>query len=50
MTAFCMPATFGAFTRGETKEVVLQKMIGEVAAYLEWKGEAVYEIMKICGY
>ena len=30
----------GAFTRGETKDVALQKMAREVASYLEWKGEA----------
>ena len=31
----------GAFTRGESKDIALQKMAGEVASYLEWKGEAV---------
>lgn len=31
----------GAYTRGETKDIALQKMAGEVASYLEWKGEAV---------
>lgn len=31
----------GAYTRGETKDIALQKMISEVASYLEWKGEAV---------
>lgn len=31
----------GAYTRGETKETALQKMIREVGSYLEWKGEAV---------
>lgn len=30
----------GAFTRGETKDIALQKMVREVASYLEWKGEA----------
>lgn len=30
----------GAFTRGETKDIALQKMAREVASYLEWKGEA----------
>lgn len=28
----------GAYTRGETKDVALQKMAGEVASYLKWKG------------
>lgn len=31
----------GAHTRGETKDIALQKMAREVAAYLEWKGETV---------
>ncbi len=31
----------GAYTRGETKDIALQKMAREVAAYLEWKGETV---------
>lgn len=31
----------GAYTRGETKEIALQKMTKEVTSYLEWKGEAV---------
>ena len=31
----------GAYTRGETKEIALQKMIREVESYLEWKGAAV---------
>ncbi len=31
----------GAYTRGETKDIALQKMTREVASYLEWKGEAV---------
>lgn len=31
----------GAFTRGETKNIALQKMAREAASYLEWKGEAV---------
>lgn len=31
----------GAFTRGENKTIALQKMIPEVASYLEWKGEPV---------
>ena len=31
----------GAFTRGASKDIALQKMAGEVASYLEWKGEAV---------
>lgn len=31
----------GAYTRGESKEIALQKMIREVESYLEWKGAAV---------
>lgn len=31
----------GAYTRGETKEIALQKMAKEVESYLEWKGETV---------
>ena len=31
----------GAYTRGETKEIALQKMPGEIISYLKWKGEAV---------
>ncbi len=31
----------GAYTRGKTKDIALQKMIREVVSYLEWKGEAV---------
>lgn len=31
----------GAYTRGETKDIALQKMAKEVASYLEWKGEAI---------
>lgn len=31
----------GAYTRGETKDIALQKMIREVVSYLEWKGEAI---------
>ncbi len=31
----------GAYTRGETKDIALQKMIREVKSYLEWKGETV---------
>lgn len=31
----------GAYTRGETKDIALQKMVREVVSYLEWKGEAV---------
>lgn len=31
----------GAFTRGETKDIALQKMISEVVSYLEWKGGAI---------
>lgn len=31
----------GAYTRGETKDIALQKMTREIESYLEWKGEAV---------
>ena len=31
----------GAYTRGETKDIALQKMMREVISYLEWKGETV---------
>lgn len=31
----------GAYTRGESKEIALQKMRREVVSYLEWKGAAV---------
>lgn len=31
----------GAYTRGETKDIALQKMTKEVVSYLEWKDEAV---------
>ncbi len=31
----------GAYTRGKTKDIALQKMIREVVSYLEWKGEAI---------
>ena len=31
----------GAFTRGETKEVAIQKMPSEIMSYLKWKGEMV---------
>lgn len=31
----------GAYTRGETKEIALQKMPEEIISYLKWKGEAV---------
>lgn len=31
----------GACARGETKDAALRKMAGEVASYLEWKGDAV---------
>ena len=27
----------GAYTRGETKDIALQKMTREVASYLDWK-------------
>lgn len=29
----------GAFTRGETKEIALEKMPSEILSYLQWKGE-----------
>ena len=31
----------GAYTRGETKDIALQKMAGEVVSYLRWKGGAI---------
>ena len=31
----------GAYTRGKTKDIALQKMKKEVVSYLEWKGEAI---------
>lgn len=31
----------GAYTRGETKDIALQKMTKEIESYLEWRGEAV---------
>ncbi len=31
----------GAYARGETKDIALQKMVQEVASYLKWKGENV---------
>ena len=33
----------GAYTRGENKEIALEKMAPEVRSYLRWKGEAVPE-------
>lgn len=36
----------GAFTRGETKDIALQKMAREIASYLEWKGEAVPDALE----
>ena len=36
----------GAYTRGETKEIALQKMAREAAAYLNWKGEAVPAVLE----
>ena len=31
----------GAFTRGESREIALRKMEGEVRSYLRWRGESV---------
>ena len=31
----------GAYTRGESKDIALQKMKREVMSYLKWKGEVV---------
>lgn len=31
----------GAYARGETKEIALQKIPGEIVSYLKWKGEAI---------
>ena len=34
----------GAFTRGASKEIALNKMPDEIKAYLKWRGESVTEI------
>lgn len=31
----------GAFTRGETRDVAIQKMASEIRSYLQWKGSSV---------
>ncbi len=36
----------GAYTRGETKDIALQKMAGEIVSYLKWKGEAVPDALE----
>lgn len=36
----------GAFTRGETKDIALRKMAGEVAAYQKWSGKTVTDSME----
>ena len=36
----------GAYTRGESKDIALQKMMREVISYLEWKGEAVTDSLE----
>lgn len=35
----------GAFTRGASKEIALNKMPDEIKAYLKWRGESVSEIL-----
>lgn len=37
----------GAFTRGETKEIALQKMRKEVKSYLRWKEEEVSDDLEV---
>ena len=37
----------GAYTRGETKDIALQKMAGEIVSYLIWKGEAVPDALEV---
>ena len=37
----------GAYTRGETKDIALQKMAGEIVSYLKWKGEAVPDALEV---
>ena len=37
----------GAYTRGESKDIALQKMAGEIVSYLKWKGEAVPDALEV---
>ena len=37
----------GAFTRGETKDIALSKMIGEITSYLQWKNDLTPETFEI---
>lgn len=37
----------GAFTRGETKEIAINKMQQEISSYLRWKGEFAAENIEI---
>lgn len=37
----------GAYTRGETKDIALQKMAGEIVSYLKWKGEAIPDALEV---
>ena len=36
----------GAYTRGESKDIALQKMKREVMSYLKWKGEVVTDSLE----
>lgn len=36
----------GAYTRGESKDIALQKMVREVMSYLKWKGEVVTDSLE----
>ena len=36
----------GAFSRGETCEIAIQKMPFEIASYLQWKGEEVPDLLE----
>lgn len=37
----------GAYARGESKEIAVEKMAAEVCSYLRWKGEAVPENIEV---
>lgn len=36
----------GAFTRGESKEIAIQKMPAEIKAYLRWKGDPIPNLLE----
>ena len=36
----------GAFTRGESKEIAIEKMPAEIKAYLRWKGESIPDFLE----